>query len=60
MKILPTLRAHKKIIAFGLLSVVFGFILHEHLSFKMIMSKIDNIVLDNPHIRQNLTNPHPL
>ena len=45
MKILLKLRAHKKIIAFGILSVVFGFILHEHLSFKMIMPKIDIIVL---------------
>ena len=45
MKILLPLKAHKKIIAFGILSVVFVFILQEHLSFKMIMSKIDNIVL---------------
>ena len=44
MKILPTLRAHKTTIVFGILSVVFGIILHEHLSFKMIVSKIDNII----------------
>ena len=44
MKILPALRAHKKIIVFGILSVVFGIILHEYLSFKMILSKIENIV----------------
>ena len=44
MKILPALRAHKKIIVFGILSVVFGIILNEYLSFKMILSKIENIV----------------
>ena len=45
MKILPTLKVHKKIIVFGIMSVVFGIILHEQLSFTMIMSKIENIVL---------------
>ena len=44
MKILPALRAHKKIIVFVILSVVFGIILNEYLSFKMILSKIENIV----------------
>ena len=44
MKILPTLRAHKKIIVFGILSLAFGIILNKHLSFNMIMSKIDNLV----------------
>ena len=44
MNILPTLRAHKKVIVFGFLSLVFGITLQEHLSFNIIMSEIENIV----------------
>ena len=45
MKTLLRLRVHKKILTFGILSVVFSIFLHKYLSFNMIMTKIDFILL---------------